>query len=239
MTITIHRDVLQGTDAWLKLRRGMLTASEMHLVITPKQLKASANKDTKMHVFELVGQRLVDHVEPGYVSEAMQRGRDDEDIARSEYRDNHAWTESVGFVTNDDHGFMLGGSPDDLVGDDGVIEIKCPDKKRHVACVVNDEIPEEHHLQIQVILLVTGRKWCDFISYHNGMHLFVKRMHADPEMQAAIVEAARAFCAKVDETVAKYHATIAANPLRMTPTAYRERTINGLDFIDSSTGAQP
>lgn len=238
MTIVIHKDVLQGTDEWLRLRLGMLTASEMHLVVTAKQLAAANNEKTRTHMYTLASQKVNKWLDgPSYVSEAMERGELDEKDARREYALNHAPVVEVGFITTDDHGFTLGCSPDGLVGDDGGIEIKCPDAKKHLQTVVFDEIPEEHHLQIQVFLLVTGRAWCDFVSYHSGMHLYVKRMHADPKMQLAIIEAARAFCKRVDETVAAYEQRIEDNPMRLTPTVRKDRSKDD-DLTDSSKAGE-
>src|SRR4051812_27927661 len=111
--ITYHRNVFQGSDEWFALRKGVLTASEMKLVVTPT-LKVADNEKTRAHLYELLAQRITDYVEPCYVSDDMLRGYEDEVYAREAYRQHYSPVEEVGFVTNDKWGFTLGYSPDFL-----------------------------------------------------------------------------------------------------------------------------
>ena len=190
--ITYHRDLIQGSDEWLKARCGLLTASEMKLIITPT-LKVAKNDKASAHLYELLAQRITGHVEPHYISDDMVRGQVDEIEARMLYAKHYAPVEELGFVTNDEWGFTLGCSPDGLVGDDGMIECKSRRQKFQAATIINNEVPEEYEIQIQTALLVTGRAWCDFVSYCGGMPMVTIRMKADAKIQAAIVNAATVF----------------------------------------------
>lgn len=211
MTITYHRDLVQGSDEWLAQRCGILTASEMHKIITPT-LKIANNDKTRAHAFELAFQRLTGFVEPQYVSDAMLRGQEDEIHARAAYEEHYAPVEEVGFVTNTALGFTLGYSPDGLVGDDGLIECKSRAGRFQVQTIASDEVPDEYTLQLQTGLLVTGRKWIDFISYSGGLPMFVKRVEPDPAVQEAIIAAASGFEARVAEVIAEYRATLTTMP---------------------------
>jgi predicted phage-related endonuclease len=93
-------------------------------------------------------------------------------------------------VTNDDHGFVIGYSPDGLVDDDGLIECKSRRQKFQVETILADRVPEEYMLQIQTGLLVTGREWLDFVSYCAGLPMFIKRVFPDARYQEAIIAAA-------------------------------------------------
>lgn len=206
-----HRDLIQGSDEWLEQRLGLLTASEMKLIVTPT-LKVADNDKTRAHVFELLFQRLTGFVEPQYVSDAMLRGQEDEIYARAAYDEHFAQTEQVGFVTNDQWGFTLGYSPDGLVGDDGLIEIKSRAGKYQVQTIAENEVPAEYMIQLQTGLMITGRKWIDFISYSGGLPMFVKRVEPDLLMQGAILAAATAFETRLAEKEREYRATLVGMP---------------------------
>ena len=217
--ITYHNDLIQGSDEWLAQRLGLITTSEMKLIITPT-LKVANNDKTRAHAFELAFQRITGFVEPAYVSDAMLRGQAEEVYARDAYAEHHAPVEQVGFVTNDSLGFTIGYSPDGLVGDDGLIEIKSRSGKYQVQTIAEDAVPDDFAIQLQTGLLVTGRKWIDFISYCGGLPVFVKRVEPDPEVQEAIVTAATAFEARVAEVVQQYQYTL-TNMAKLIPTERR------------------
>ena len=83
---------------------------------------------------------------------------------------------------------VAGASPDGLVGDDGLLEFKCPMAGKHLTYLFRDEVPKDYVLQVQGQLWVTGRKWCDFVSYCPGLPIFVKRMTPDKKLQDAFTE---------------------------------------------------
>ena len=203
MPITYHPDLEQGTPEWLEMRRGLLTASEVNLILTPT-LKVAKNDKTRQHVYELAAQRITEYVEPTYIGDDMLRGWEDEVRARDLYSAKYAPVTECGFVTNDAWGFTIGYSPDGLVGDDGLIEIKSRRQKFQVQTIIEGTTPDDYILQVQTGLLVTGRKWLDFISYSGGIPMFVTRVYPDPVIQDAIVNAAGEFEDKVVEAVYTY-----------------------------------
>lgn len=204
MTITYHPNLIQGEQAWMDIRRGRICASEMSKVLTPT-LKIADNADTRSHVYELAAQRITGYTEPTYFGDEMLRGVTEEPLARQLYHDNFNPVTECGFITNDDHGFTIGYSPDGLVGDDGLIEIKSRRQKFQVQSIVEGEVPKEHVLQIQTGLLVTGRKWCDYVSYSGGIPIWPIRAYPDEAVHEAIIAACGAFEAKVAKVVNAYH----------------------------------
>lgn len=221
--ITCFKDLHQGSDEWHQARCGMLTASEFDRIVTPT-LKIADNVKTRAHLWELAAQRISGYVEPQYVSDAMLRGHDDEIYAREAYSKHYAPVETCGFVTNDRWGFTLGCSPDGFVGDDGMIEVKSRCQKYQVQTVCeyfeDGTTPEDFTIQVQGELLVTGRKWCDLISYCGGLPMLVMRIGPDPAVQAAIIEAASKFEARINEVVATWRDALASDA-RLVPTERR------------------
>lgn len=218
MTITYHADLIQGSDEWRAARCGLLTASEMRLILTPS-LKAAENDKARAHLWELAAQRITGHVEPAYVSDDMLRGHEDEIEARLLYARHFAPVAECGFVTNDEWGFTLGCSPDGLVGEDGMIECKSRRQRFQVETILRGVVPEDYWLQVQTALLVTGRAWCDFISYSGGLPMIRIRAEPDPVTQEAIIEAATKFEAKLAGMLADYPAAVRS--LRGIPTERR------------------
>ena len=218
--IKIYEELEQGSDEWLAVRCGLLTASEMKLIITPT-LKVADNDKTRTHLYELAAQRITNFTEPQYISDSMLRGKEDEIYAREAYAEKYAPVTEVGFITNDVWGFMLGYSPDGLVGEDGLIEIKSRSQKYQLQTIVEDKAPDEYMLQLQTGLLVTGRPWIDFISYCGGMPMFTKRVYPDKTMQDAIITAATVFHDKLAAMVQTYKMRIADPDMRLTPTERR------------------
>lgn len=210
--IRYHHNIEQGTEEWLAMRCGILTASEMNLIVTPT-LRPASNDKERAHLFELLGQRITGYVEPRYVSDDMLRGQWDEIEARIKYRDHFGPVTECGFITNDDHGFVIGYSPDGLVGDDGLIECKSRRQRFQVETIVSDSVPVEYMLQLQTGLLVSGREWIDFISYCGGMPMYVKRVFPDAAIQDAIVTAARSFETRLAIRLEMYHEAFARQPV--------------------------
>lgn len=206
MGIVFH-DVAQGSQAWIDLRRGLLTASEMHKIITPT-LKVANNDKQRAHVYEIAAQRISGFVEPQYESFKMLRGHEDEIDARDLYREKYAPVADVGFVTNDELGFTLGYSPDGLVGEDGAIEAKSRDQRFQIETISLNQIPAEHVIQVQSGILIANRKWIDFLSYSAGLPMAVITIEPVTEYQEAIVAAAKEFESKVSEVVEAYNANV-------------------------------
>lgn len=218
-----HSNIIQGTDEWILLRTGILTASEMKLILTESTLKPANNDKTRAHVFEIVAQRITGRTEPGFVSDDMERGSRDEITARRLYSEHYAPVQEMGFVTREfSHNgvtFTLGWSPDGLVGEGGSIEVKSRAQKHQVKTVLGlggEGCPDEFRLQIQTGLLVSGRRWCDFVSYCGGLHMPVSRCHPDEEIQLKILDAAADFETRVEELRREYMGKVAKNNWVMT-----------------------
>lgn len=219
MTITYH-SVIQGSDEWYAARLGLLTASEMKLILTPT-LKMASNEKERTHLYELLAQRISGYVEPSYVGDDMLRGMEEEIAARDAYAERYAPVKEAGFVTNDRWGFTIGCSPDGLVGEDGGIECKGRRQKYQVQTIIEntatDTIPDEYTLQVQTCMLVTERSWWDFISYSGGLPMATTRVLPDERIQTAIIESATAFEARLADKRAQYDAALASK-LRLIPT---------------------
>ena len=164
-------------------------------------------------MFEILGQRITQHTEPRYISDDMLRGQDDEIEARIRYAERFAPVTECGFVTSDDHGFVIGYSPDGLVDDDGLIECKSRRQKFQVETILADRVPEEYMLQIQTGLLVTGREWLDFVSYCAGLPMYVKRVLPEYRYQDAIIASATDFERRLQEAHQKYAAWLDRQPV--------------------------
>ena len=205
--IRYHADIEQGSDEWLAVRRGIITASEMHLLLTPT-LKVAANDKSRAHIYELAAQRISGYTEPHYIGSEMLRGQEDEILARALYAEKIAPVTECGFITNDAHGFTLGYSPDGLVSDDGLIECKSRRQKYQIQTIAEHKpagtIPDEYVMQAQTGLLVTGRKWLDFVSYCGGLPMCVIRVYPDAKIHTAILDAASAAEVEIAAKLQKY-----------------------------------
>jgi len=221
MTITYHDGLVQGSEEWHAARCGLLTASEMHLIVTAKTLKPASNDKERAHLYELLAQRVTRYVEPSYVGDAMLRGMDDEFEAVQLYGKTYAKTESVGFITNDKWGFTIGYSPDALVGKDGLVECKSRKQslqiKTLVDYVVANQIDPDFMIQVQTGLMVSERKWCDLVSYCGGLPMATVRVFPDEKVQSAIHEAADGFEARLNAAMLRFKGVMASDA-RLIPT---------------------
>jgi hypothetical protein len=220
MTVTYHPDLIQGSDEWLQARCGLLTASEMKLIVTPATLKAADNDKTRAHVWELLAQRITRYVEPQYIGSDMLRGQEDEVEARLLYDRTYAKVTDMGFITNDKWGFTIGFSPDGLVGDDGFIEAKSRAQRFQVQRIAEMLPDPDFVIQMQTGFLVSERQWCDHVSYSGGLPMLTLRVFPDPVVMAAIEEAAAKFEAKVAEKWDAYRLALASSA-RLLPTERR------------------
>ncbi|WP_330473795.1 lambda exonuclease family protein [Terrabacter sp. C0L_2] len=224
MTLNILTDLEQGSDEWLDARRGIVTASTVGKLLTPTGRVAS-NDFSRALTLELAAERIIGASEYVFVNADMERGNEVEPLARDLYASHYDRpVTQVGFMTEDKWGFTIGFSPDGLVGDDGLIEVKGPRAKKHLRTIVEDQVPAEHMAQIQCGLLVSGRAWCDFITYFGGMPMYPIRVHADPKWQEAIVVAVTMFELAVTEITNTYKARTAGLPMTDPLPTYEEIT---------------
>jgi hypothetical protein len=154
----------------------------------------------------------------------MMRGHEDEIDARIAYGQNYAPVEECGFITNDRWGFTIGYSPDGLVGADGLIECKSRKHKFQVETnlksVAEDTAPAEFMIQCQTGLLVSERKWLDFISYSAGLPMATIRVHPDATIQEAIVSIATDAEIKINQMHAEFQ-RVCKSGVRLIPTERR------------------
>ena len=225
MAVKYFHDMLQGSVEWYKARLGLITASALNKILTPT-LKTANNAETKMQIFNLAAERALGAVDENFVSYAMERGRLEEVEARKVYKKTYAEdTTECGIVINDDLGFPIGFSPDALVGEDGQIEVKSRMAKFQVQTVIQHmadpdpvtPIPLEFMLQVQGGLFVTKRKWCDFISYSNGVNMIVIRCFPDPIYQAAISLAVEKAEHQINDAFIKYNNALKRDGVRVVP----------------------
>lgn len=173
-----------------------------------------ASNDTSRSVTELlVAERITGWTEEGFITDAMFRGINDEPVARDYYRKHYSPVDEVGFMVRDDWGFSIGYSPDGLVGDDGLIEIKSRAPKTQVSTVLAGHPPLDVMPQLQCGLLVSGRKWIDYVSFAGGMHLWSHRVYPDRRWFDAIITAVRAFEANAAEMQRLYEEAVEGLPL--------------------------
>jgi hypothetical protein len=161
----------------------------------------------------LAAERITGWTDPSYVGADMERGWDDEPRAIEKYEQHFGVTvDSLGFMARDDWGFTIGCSPDGLVGKDGLIEIKSRRPKKHIQTIIADAVPVENVAQIQAALLVSGRDWCDYISYCGGMRPWFKRVEPDTRWQSAIVAATQMLEDAIASMTAIYHEAVTGLP---------------------------
>ncbi|WP_116201306.1 lambda exonuclease family protein [Amycolatopsis circi] len=214
MTLTEFPDVIQGSDEWHDQRRGIITASVVGQLITPKTRKPAANDQSRGLTAQLVAERITGHTDPTYVGDDMLRGIEEELTARDLYAKVYdRQVRQVGFLLRKEETWQLGYSPDGLVGEDGLIEVKSRRSKLHLRTILASEVPVEFMAQCQAGLLVSGREWLDFISYSGGMPMWHKRVFPDPEWQEAIVAVAERFEVSAAEMTADYLAKTVGLPV--------------------------
>lgn len=169
----------QGSDAWKQARLGHVTASCIGDVMAKSKSGEAITR--KKYKTKLVAERLSNQIGESYSNSAMEWGVEQEQFARQQYEvSRETFVEKTGFWKHPTINW-LGVSPDGLVGEAGLIEIKCPNTTTHIEYLWNDVVPVEYYKQIQCQLWVTNREWCDFVSYDPRLpqknQLFVKRCY--------------------------------------------------------------
>ena len=213
MSLHVYEGLDQGSDEWLAARCGLVTASTVGQLITPKTIRPASNDTARALTVHLAAERITGYVEPVHVSADMERGTLDEPFARDLYSEHYEPVGELGFMVRDGWGFKIGYSPDGLVRDEGLIEIKSRRQKKHLATILADEVPLENMAQIQCGLLVSGHEWCDYVSYCGGMPLYVKRVLPDPRWHEAILEAVATFEETAAQIITNYEAATQDAPM--------------------------
>jgi len=210
----METEIIQGSSEWFYQRLGKVTASRVADVIAKTKTGYSTSRDNYMA--QLVVERLTFTKTESYTNAAMQWGTDTEPFARAAYEATQGvMVEEVGFVRHPTIEWA-GASPDGLVGDDGCIEIKCPNTLTMIETLLSQKVPGKYFTQMQFQLACTGRKWCDYVVFDPRMpakaQLFVKRVDRDDtyiaEIEAEIVK----FLAEVQSQVNQLNQYIESKP---------------------------
>lgn len=193
----------QKTDEWFTARLGKVTASRVADVMAKTKTGYSASRENYMA--QLVVERLTQTKAESFTNAAMQWGTDQEPFARAAYESAQGvMVEEVGFMSHPSIE-MAGASPDGLVGDDGMVEIKCPNTAGMIEALLTQKVPAKYFAQMQMQIACAGRQWCDYVVFDPRMpvkaQLFVKRVPRDDvfikEMETEIVK----FLSEVDAQV--------------------------------------
>ena len=212
MTLEVFPDLEQGSPEWLAARCGLLTASVIGKLITPKL--QVADNDTSRGVIEtLVAERITGRVEYVHPSFDMQRGTMDEPYARDLYAEQYAPVTEIGFAVRTINGHRLGASPDGLVGEYGGLEIKSRSPKLQLKTILSREIPAANLAQIHACMFVLDRGWWDYCSYAGGWPLQVIHVSRDPLWDAVIIDALNEFEDHAELMISVYQRATAGSPV--------------------------
>ncbi len=175
----IYEDLIQGTPEWLEVRRGKFTAS--------KALDLFSKPSTACYqdlINNIVYERLTNKIIPTHKTEWMQRGNDLEPQARMEFEfDNNIQVFEAGFIESDE---FVGMSPDGLIGDDTLLEIKCPKHTTQIGYLANKKVPKVYNYQMQFQMMVSDRDYCYFYSYHPDLPAFQVKVGRDESIIESI-----------------------------------------------------
>lgn len=190
--------IAQGTPEWHEMRLGKVTGSMIYNVMMKESAAGYQN-----YLSQLVCERLTGEPTEAFVTPAMEHGTLTEPQARACYTmDTGQPVTEIAFI---DHPEIenSGASPDGLVGEAGMIEIKCPQKTGHMKALLGGPIDRKYFLQMQWQMECAGREFCDFVSFNPGfpdrLRLYIQRFDADPECQIEMREAVKRFLSQVDE----------------------------------------
>lgn len=193
--------MMQGTDEWFAARCGKVTASRMDDLLARTKSGYGASRGNYMA--QLIAERLTGTPAESYTNGAMQWGTEQEPAARAAYEFyRETEVEETGFIL---HPVIAesGASPDGLVGDDGLVEIKCPNTATHIDTLLTSQVPGKYVKQMLWQMACTSRRWCDFVSYDPRMpemlRLFVKRVEFDAEEVARMESEVLAFLTELND----------------------------------------
>lgn len=198
----IH-DVDQRSDEWYSLRAGMPTASEFSKIVTSK---GEPSKSVSGYALTLAAELFAGKPVDAWEGNAWtERGREMESRAVELYEFAHDLdTVPVGFVTDDKD--TMGCSPDRLIGDDGLIEVKCLKAENHVKAILyyqkNGRPPTDYVQQAQGQMMICGRKWCDIVFYHPELPMLTIRTEPDKDVQYALMDGIPKLCTERDRVLA-------------------------------------
>ena len=195
----------QGTDAWFQQRLGKVTASKIADIVA--KTKSGYSTSRANYMAQLVVERLTGVKADSFTNDAMEWGTQTEPLARAAYElKNGVMVDEVAMIGHPTIQ-LSGASPDSLVDEDGMIEIKCPNTATHLDTLLSGEADKRYTYQMQWQMACTGRKWNDFVSFDprmpDNLQLFIKRVERDDELIKELEAEVVKFLAEVDEKVEK------------------------------------
>ena len=195
----------QGTPEWFAQRLGKVTASRVADVIAKTKTGYSTSRENYMA--QLICERMTGVVAESYTNSAMQWGTETEPLARAAYEaTKDVLVDEVAMITHP-RIESAGASPDGLVGDDGLVEIKCPNTATHIDTLMRQEVPMKYITQMMWQMACTERQWCDFVSFDPRMpkelQLFIQRVPRNNEYIAMLEKEILSFLEELDEKVNK------------------------------------
>jgi len=198
----------QRSDEWFLARLGKVTASRVADVVARTKTGWGASRANYMA--ELLIERLSGQPTASYINDAMRWGNEQEPLARDAYCwRNNVTIEEVGFVPHPTIE-MSGASPDGLVGEDGLIEIKCPNSATHLDVLLSKTIPDKYFKQMQWQMDCTGREWCDWMSFDprlpSELSVYIQRVERDDKLIAGLRKDVEAFLAELDQKIVQLKA---------------------------------
>lgn len=193
----------QGSPEWFAQRLGKVTASRVADVIAKTKTGYSTSRENYMA--QLVCERMTGVVVESYTNAAMAHGTETEPLARAAYEAlKDVLVDEVAFINHPTIA-NSGASPDGMIGEDGLLEIKCPNTATHLETLRTKKVPTKYNTQMQWQMASTGRKWCDFVSFDNRLpehlQLFVARVKRDEAYIAELEQEVSKFIKELDATV--------------------------------------
>ena len=206
-------DIDQRTPEWFAVRCGKVTASRVNDLMAKTKTGYAASRDNYMA--QLVCERITGKPAESYSNASMQWGTEQEPFARAAYEAHTGViVEETGFHSHPTID-AAGASPDGLVGEDGLVEIKCPNTATHIETLLDEFIPIKYFSQMQMQMVCTGREWCDFVSFDprmpEGAQLFVQRVYRDENFVIKMEEEIRKFLSELESKTSKVNDFIKAS----------------------------
>lgn len=219
----------QHSLQWLAVRAGLITASEADALLTPL-FKIKDSKAVDTYLAKKLAERWLGGPLPSFKSTAMEFGSILESSTVN-FIELQLDTQinRVALVTDDN--LTIGASPDGLIGEDGGVEIKCPNADTHIKYLLANVVPPDYIVQVHFSMYVTGRQWWKFVSYRHGLPMLVKIVERDEAVMETTADAVEGFLAKLETAyTALVHLNNGVEP---SPNLFRADAIAGK--IESTT----
>lgn len=179
--VKIYKELQQGSDEWFNVRRGKMTASHASTIV-------ANGKGLDTYCLEKAVEIFSEEREEQFENSHTKRGKELEPVAKAYYESKENVTvETIGFAEYNDY---VGVSPDGLVGEDGLVEIKCPSGKIYMLALLGEDIDREYYNQMQMQMLVMEKKWCDFVQFNPNfpVPMIIRRVYPDNKVRDKLLD---------------------------------------------------